>query len=83
MSIVQNDEAGRRLWQAVGGVVFGEQAGTESDFIISNRNGQITVDARPVATAQNAVVGNVGGFQITLPMVLLISGIVAYLALRK
>lgn len=81
MSLVQDDAAGQRLWQGLGGLIFGGQDGQPVDVIVTNRGGQISLDARPVAQAA-PVVATVGGFQVTWPMVL-IGGAVAYLLLRR
>lgn len=82
MSLVANDDAGRRIWQGLGGLIFGQDAGSEVDLVVRNDGGRITLDARPVYQPAPPI-ATVGGFQITFPMVLVFMGIVIVWATRK
>lgn len=85
MAFLQDTEdrqRAQRLYQAVGQLVFTDGTGSDVGFSVSNRDGQITVDARPAAPAFTPV-ANIGGFQLTWPVALLIGGVVALLVLRK
>lgn len=81
MSLAATPEERQRLWNYLGGVVFGNDTGAQVDFHITSRDGQIAIDTKPVAAAA-PVVANVGGFAITWPMVL-IGGAVLFLLARK
>lgn len=76
----EDRQRAQRLWQAVGSLAFGD--GTDSDvgIHVTNRAGQITVDAGP---ATPAPVATVGGFAITWPLLLIGGGVLALLVLRK
>ena len=80
MTFAPSDDERRRLWNGLGALVFGDDIGSDVDFRISSRNGQIAIDTRPAPVSP--VVANVGGYGITLPMVL-IGAAVAFLVLRK
>lgn len=82
MTFVQTADQKQRLWNGLGGVLFGDDSAGEVDFHITSRAGQVVIDTRPAPVIPSTVVANVGGFGITWPMVL-IAGVVAVLALRK
>lgn len=81
MSFAQTDEEKRRLWNSIGGLLIGDDTGAAVDFHVTSRAGQVVIDTKPTA-ATSPVIANVGGFGITLPM-LLIGGVLAFLAFRK
>lgn len=86
MALFQDTEdrqRAQRLWQAFGSIAFNDGANTDVGFQVTNRDGQITVDARPAPATTFAPVANIGGFQLTWPVALLIGGVVALLVLRK
>ncbi len=82
MSLVANDDAGRRVWNGLGGLIFGQDTGSEVDLVVRNDNGRITLDARPVYQPMPPI-ATVGGFQITMPMVLVATAIAIFWATRK
>lgn len=79
MSFAQTDDDKRRLWNAVGGLFIGDSAG-DSDFSVSTRNGRVSINTGP---AVSPVVANVGGYGITMPMVLLVGAVLALIVARK
>lgn len=77
----ENRQRAQRLWEAFGSLAFSE--GGDVGLRVTNRDGQITLDAGAAPGPAFAPVANIGGFQLTWPVALLIGGVAALLVLRK
>lgn len=81
MSFVATADDQRRLWDGLGAVVFGYDTGADVDFHVTSRDGKVAIGTRPVTVA-SPVVATVGGYGITLPVVLIV-GAALFLLVRK
>lgn len=81
MSLVTTADDKRRLWDGLGAVVFGYDTGADVDFHVTSRDGKVAIGTKPVTVA-SPVVATVGGYGITLPVVLL-GAAALFLLVRK